>query len=87
MRRGVARVRRDGPYLARLLVPESFESRFQTGSQIMSRYTFSLSPAYVVGRAANASDNLAVSSNGMPAWTFLSAVMLASMIFALIWVA
>lgn len=51
----------------------------------MSRYSFSLSPAYVARGVQNAPETLAIERSQVPAWTLLSAVMLASMIFSLVW--
>ena len=50
----------------------------------MTRDNFTLSPAYVAGRpVARHPDKLVPAQ--MPAWTLLSAVMLASMIVSTIW--
>jgi hypothetical protein len=59
----------------------------------MSHHTFSLSPAYDAGRkgsgtvAVSNNGMLLGSSNAMRTWTFVYAVMLASMIAALVWIA
>jgi hypothetical protein len=50
----------------------------------MTRNNFTLSPAYAVGRAVVRLPEKLVPAP-MPAWTLLSAVMLASMVVSTIW--
>jgi hypothetical protein len=52
----------------------------------MSRYSFSLSPAYVARGAGDAAASLATSRAELPLLTLFSAVTLASVIFALVWI-
>jgi hypothetical protein len=51
----------------------------------MRRYNFTLSPAYATRSAVGVTDTLVSNEEQVPALTLLSAVMLASIIFALVW--
>jgi hypothetical protein len=49
----------------------------------MKRCNFTLSPAYVASNAASVPVEIA--SDAIPAWTLLTAVMLAGTVFGMIW--